>query len=1189
MAHPPSLLGHSHAAEVFGAEPPDLDLQLWSLLSASAAAFPHREALVSRWQQQWTYRSLHERAERLARALAGLGCAPGMHLAAVLCNSAEWGLFLWAAARLGMVFVPMDARAGHQDLLLMLEAVRPAVLIVQDADLAHDLPALGRGQLRTPLRVTGEAPLDLVDNGDIISVAAPATTTTRVCHEGQTSATGVHESANKHDVALVTFTSGTTGSPKGCPHTSRNLVAQTHDFDPKRDPRAVDRWLVHTPVSHIFAINNALRAWRGGDAVVFPSPLFDVAATAEALAHDGCTVMSATPTLVRALLAHEALPPTSRGLGLSMVTMAGTCVRPEDVLLCRQGLGARDVVQAYGMSEGGPLVSWTRRDPLLADGRHPGVGKVLPGAAVRICTPGTREVLGRGDVGELHVGGPSVISGYLAGVDGASFYTDSSGSWLVTGDRGRMDADGVLHLEGRYKDLIIRGGENIHPARIEAALTETPDLQAQIIGIPNNIAGQLAVAVVSLPQGYSKAHVAEKARALGPRYALDAVYTLEELGLGQMPATSLGKPKKGILIEAVVRLRAASRLEASAEVSELQALSHALATTWEKLTGHRPSPEHQVSRFADSITLLRYCDSVLRLNGKRLYLQDLATHDTPEKQARLLLDRDAQQDALSGAQGGVCSAWTLHGGISSTRGLDLIASSDGQRHAAFVTRAASRHELWETAKRRLQSLGLDRCEVEDVVPIRSSFQRMISGQRPQSFHIRVVFRVAQAKAPQMRKAIEKGLTLRPILRTVSCRPSGQAPFHAVVKAHHQLFGRQIREVQVRTEQEAEERYSDDSASCRVPELMFSADIIAVMETGQCYLSAMYNHSVVDAVFLLEWHRDLGQLISGSGTAWPVDARSPYRFWADLWHQYQDSLPAQASVSFHVERLRGISRFKHHLWPPQRAPGWMMARDEDASDAQARRRVRDQVWHGTWNDKRASEFRYPRRSRVVCLPKLAQLRRSLGVEPALLARCAVAIFNIVQTASPYAVFNSWESGRSWPFVPGWMQGLLPPAPSIDGPTAERILNVVEVKEDETVRDFLQRMVRENDEAAAHAHVPWDKVVSELKEEGPVAVDASFRQSFVWDVSMGKSLSHHDDKALYPVARHDWADFGFCWNMFLASPENMIFIASWDTAQMNVDEVDRHCDCMAAVMRRLANEAHWDTRIGQARDGLTAGIL
>ncbi|PHH89389.1 hypothetical protein CDD83_6171 [Cordyceps sp. RAO-2017] len=219
-----------------------------------------------------------------------------------------------------------------------------------------------------------------------------------------------------------------------------------------------------------------------------------------------------------------------------------------------------------------------------------------------------------------------------------------------------------------------------------------------------------------------------------------------------------------------------------------------------------------------------------------------------------------------------------------------------------------------------------------------------------------------------------------------------------------------------------------------------------------------------------------------------------------------------------------------------------------------------------------------------MPDLPALRRGCGAEPALLARCAVVVFSALRTASAHAVFTSWEAGRSWPFVPDWMQALLPPPATVDGPTAERTLNLIDVSAGETLRRFVDRVALDRRRARAHDHVPWDRVVDELREEGPVAEDASFRQSFVWDVSMGMALQRHprpDDPAaplLSPVARYDWADFGFCWNMFLASREVIVIVASWDTAQMDVDEVERHCDCMADVMRRLATEANWDRTIG-----------
>ncbi|RDA95429.1 hypothetical protein CP533_5364, partial [Ophiocordyceps camponoti-saundersi (nom. inval.)] len=1172
-----SEAGAEDRAEAFGAEPIDLDLTLWDLLDRSAASFPDREALVSLWQPadvdgsppphpgpvqqrpaclRWSYRFLRQRADGLARTFSSLGCAPGMHLAAVLWNSAEWALLFWAAARLGMCFVPLDPRAGV-DVRLMLSIVSPDVLVVQDAELTDGL-LFGPGQLRTPsIRIicssrllTGWLPLERLTRPLSAAPDSPP-----VVIDGEAETIGRPEDA----AALVIFTSGTTGGPKGCPHSCRNLVAQTHDFDPKR---SIDRWLVHTPVSHIFAINNALRAWRTGDTVVFPSSCFDVGSTARALAQGECTIMSATPTLVKVLLEHQHLA-DSPVLSLSMVTMAGTCVSPDDISLCRRGLGARDVIQAYGMSEGGPLVSWTRRDPMLADGHHPGVGKVLPGAAVRICRPGSRHVLRRDEVGELHVSGASVISRYLAGADNALFYADASGTWLMTGDRASMDSNGVIYLMGRYKDLLIRGGENVHPARIEAALAESPGVQAQVVAVPDNIAGQLAVAVVSLPEGVSKAQLAEKARRLGPKYAVDAVYTLDELGLDKMPVTSLGKPRKGLLREAVMAF--CSRDNSAPGLEEL---NDALAGTWEKMTGSRPSSTDRFAGFADSIMLLRYCDGVLRRTGKRLYVQDLAMHDTVAKQARLLLDREAREPAAPDTD---CESRIscLSDSLNTTRTTAFPPQHEG-----------CDSELRAAAKEMIKSRGLRDCEVEAILPIKHAFHRMVTGQRARSFFLRVVFRVDDADEAQVRRGVEKGLRIRPVFRTVACHSPGGAPFHAVIRSHQQLFDRQIRNHGVDGEEEAQELYSNDELTLNNEGFMFSADIITSRATGRLYLSLTYNHSVVDAIFLLEWHRDLGQLI-GQRHDWTVDDRSRYGHWVDLFVRYQDSLPARACVSFHVGRLRGISRLGRMLWPPQRAPGWIISNDEGSHHAEARRRIREQVWQGTWTE-RASEFRYPRRSRVVCLPALPEMRRACGIEPAVLAKCAVIIFNTLQTASPYAVFTSWETGRSWPFLPYWTQSLLPPPASIDGPTTEWALNVIEVMEGETIHDFFQRMTLEHEEASRYQHAPWDKIVRELREEGQAAVEASFRQSFVWDVSMGMPLTGSGDQAgavLHPTARHDWADFGFCWNMFSAGRDAIFFIASWDTAQMNVDEVEQHCDNMAEVMRRLARDSNWDKTVGE----------
>jgi acyl-CoA synthetase (AMP-forming)/AMP-acid ligase II len=184
--------------------------------------------------------------------------------------------------------------------------------------------------------------------------------------------------------------------------------------------------------------------------------------------------MAVVPALLTALLAHPDFK-TDPKLFLEYITISGTAITNEDIHLCRDsGLRSKEAFQIYGMSEGAPVASWRRNDPLLKNGYHAGVGRVLPGADIRICSPDSKEILRHDEIGELHIGGSSVITGYLNGADSHCFYEDAIGNWCITGDQARIDKDGVLYIIGRYKDLIIRGGENISPAHIEHYLNCHP-------------------------------------------------------------------------------------------------------------------------------------------------------------------------------------------------------------------------------------------------------------------------------------------------------------------------------------------------------------------------------------------------------------------------------------------------------------------------------------------------------------------------------------------------------------------------------------------------------------------------------------------------------------------------------------------------------------------------------------------
>lgn len=156
---------------------------------------------------------------------------------------------------------------------------------------------------------------------------------------------------------------------------------------------------------------------------------------------------------------------------LQKITLAGTVIPPNTVAAATDPklLGAREAVVVFGMTEGLPIFSSSSKKLIESHRGVISLGQTCPGAKVRVCEHGSRLIVARGETGELHISGGMVIGGYLHG-DNASFYTDGLGDWMATGDQAMMDEEGNMFVLGRYKDVIIRGGENLSPALIEICL-----------------------------------------------------------------------------------------------------------------------------------------------------------------------------------------------------------------------------------------------------------------------------------------------------------------------------------------------------------------------------------------------------------------------------------------------------------------------------------------------------------------------------------------------------------------------------------------------------------------------------------------------------------------------------------------------------------------------------------------------
>lgn len=1265
-----------------------LNQTLWDLFSTTAADYPDRDAIISMWQTdthdspstsaippgglgavripnldplpppphsssspqyiRWTYKELHHRTTVLSSWLSAQGCKTGDRVGAFLWNSVEWGLVFWASAKLGMVYMPLDPRLLASEGEFLVKSTTPSVVVAQDATEAAALAPILSSSAKTK-NDTQTKPIILIQCSgpplpgwtllqDILAVSdKPANQDITPANLEYPSNPDSHETESS-STALIIFTSGTTSTPKGCVHTHANLVAQINNYDPHPDgPAHIDRWLVHTPSCHIFAVNNALRAFKQGHCVIFPSKAFDIAATLDALTGEKATIMSAVPTLVKALLGNPAFPGKEK-LSLELVTIGGTIITPEDIRLCKEGLGAKDAIQAFGMSEGAPVISWCRPDELLAKngGHHPGVGKTLPGAKIKICGQGTREVVPRGETGELHIGGEQVIRGYLDDVGVESFYEDDQSGWLLTGDQAKMDDEGVVYILGRYKDLIIRAGENMSPLKLEQAIGEVEGVQlAQVVGVSDELAGQVPVAVVKVVDGKTveKRDIMAKCRELGAIFALDGVYFLSELGMESFPVTSLGKIKKEVLKNAITELRMplpgteestpalpigkdrevaqpAEPFQSQPEPLTTSANGHTsinginktktpssiadqLATIWEDLIGQKPDPDDSVATFADSITILRFCDRVLNALDQRLYLQDFADHDTVNKQAALLEQRSKGEitapsfrPSFPGAPDGVFSQSRhptgsepqLHGWSPST--YDTFPALSTRAFASSQipqTLAGQESRIYESATQAAAQQGFPPREIEDVLRIRESYLRLAVGTRPQSYHIRAVFKISRRfSSPQnIRRALEAGLTAWPVFRTMLAYLPDESPFHVVLKPSDTLFDELVRVVTVPSEEARDKLLRDGSEATHSEVYMTRFDIIMLDPSSpapnhngnkdggvndsasspslasikhapdsspkdavdhEILLSATYNHSVADALSLLSWHLDLERLLLNPSS--PLPTHTPYQPFTELYHLYQSSLPACLSVEFTVSRLRGISRFQEALFPKQRAPGWYITDDGcSPSISSLRNSTREKLWGGKWETHYQKEYHsVPRVGRNLSLSGIDTIKQKKKIEPSLVMKTAIAIFNVLQTGSEYAIFSTVHAGRSWPFVPDWLAKTLPPAMSVAGPMTEwspELCNVSPATT--TVGELLERIKRDHELLEKHCHAPWGAVLQGLGggEESAVAQEASVRQGFVWDVSIGLGVAGGLDptgnrgkqggKVMEAVGRYDWPDW------------------------------------------------------------------
>jgi fatty-acyl-CoA synthase len=458
---------------------PVLEHSVGDALRMAAHAWGDRVALqegsAATTARHWTFNALLAEAEQTARALLRR-FDPGEHVAICAANCPEWVLVEFGAALAGLVLVTANPASTAEELAYVLHQSKACGILVQPEFRGRDL-----------LDVAGCIMSQLPELREVISLDEwPA-------FLGDKRASGALPKVTADDIAQIQYTSGTTGFPKGAMLTHRGLANNGRFYARTIGAGPADVWVNPMPMFHTagcgLATLGALQT--GGRQVLAPSAdpglLLDLIETQRA------TLMLCVPTMLIRVLDH----PDAAKRNLSSwraCTLGGAPVAPEIVRRARDEFGVQ-VAIGYGQTEASPYLTHT-----LPDDPNPGwittVGRPLPQTELKIVALEGDEILPLGCVGEILARGYGIMRGYFENEPATRAALTGDG-WLRTGDLGSIDALGYLHIQGRLKEMIIRGGENIFPREIEDVLfTHSGIANAAVVGLPDHEWGEIVAAFV---------------------------------------------------------------------------------------------------------------------------------------------------------------------------------------------------------------------------------------------------------------------------------------------------------------------------------------------------------------------------------------------------------------------------------------------------------------------------------------------------------------------------------------------------------------------------------------------------------------------------------------------------------------------------------------------------------------------
>ncbi|KAJ5771746.1 hypothetical protein N7520_002275 [Penicillium odoratum] len=857
-----------------------------------------------------------------------------------------------------------------------------------------------------------------------------------------------NKSSSNHPEKVVLFTSGTASVPKGCCLNPSALLRGIESLVGLGAMTPDDRAIVTGPGHHIYGFLVTSMTLIRGAGVIYAASKYSPDSVLRAASDEGCTMLSLVPSMIHSLLGM--LEEQETALKVKGILVAGMAAAPSLLENIQQRLNHPWVENVYGMTEGVLATAGKSNNlkNILGDG-YISAGKPTIGSRIRICHPDTGEIVSQGTPGQLVFSGPAVIDGYICQSETDVIFERDGHRWFNTGDEALIGKNGMIYILGRYKDIIVRGGENISMAKLEMLLAEMPEisvLQPQVVAATDIVAGEVPVLVTKTKINQNTVQqLKDVIRArLGSLFVpRDFVY-LDNLGLSTYPLTTSGKTHKRQLAQKVREYFESQEKKEEDFDTALQApaLATAVVAVWARVLGAeaaRLNIKTPVSQLADSMLMVSARDRIRKITGRSVALSDWMAAVTIDDQIKML---EASTSEIQASHFNVTSQEKQRGPLQASEMVHLAGEDSG----------------FQSTKREVENLigenGFGWDDVQDIFPCTDWIQLLSHSGVIESWNIRASVVSEESSLMEMRNALEVTLSNHPLMTSYLLPSTGleeNLGLHIVMRQNKIMLDLCITDYgTVRTVSDLK-RLTKNYPYKHHPTLkgpLFHALMLFVEETSSAAVILNASHAIVDATSFGLFTEDLDHALLGQ-----LAPHVPYQVWAESYYTLRKSPKAKAAVRYHTKQLIDLREHYNVLWPkptqelvvsPERAP----------------------------HDGHMISFSAP--------SFIALQQKYSKITPPIILQSALALVAMAHTDYSHALFISIQAARSrFPFLPNLDSSIQSfEAADVTGPTFNAALKLITLHPGETALQYLQRMQVAQMELTKYPSAPLHEVFRHL---------------------------------------------------------------------------------------------------------------